>query len=40
MLSILTKEISGFFSSLVAYITMAAFLLVTGLFLWVFPDSS
>ena len=40
MLSILNKEISGFFSSLVAYITMAAFLLVTGLFLWVFPDSS
>ena len=40
MLSILTKEINGFFSSLVAYITMAAFLLVTGLFLWVFPDSS
>lgn len=40
MLSILHKEISGFFSSLVAYITMAVFLLVTGLFLWVFPDSS
>ena len=40
MLSILNKEISGFFSSLVAYITIAVFLLVTGLFLWVFPDSS
>lgn len=40
MISILYKEISGFFTSLVAYMTMAAFMLVTGLFLWVFPDSS
>lgn len=40
MLAILIKEISGFFSSLVAYITIAAFLIVTGLFLWVFPESS
>lgn len=40
MLSILNKEIGSFFSSLAAYISMAVFLLVTGLFLWVFPDSS
>ncbi|MES2874710.1 MAG: gliding motility-associated ABC transporter permease subunit GldF [Bacteroidota bacterium] len=40
MRAILFKEISGFFSSLVAYITIAAFLIVTGLFLWVFPESS
>jgi len=40
VISILNKEISGFFTSLVAHMTMAAFLLVTGLFLWVFPDSS
>lgn len=40
MLAILYKEITGFFSSLVAYITIAAFLIVTGLFLWVFPESS
>lgn len=40
MLAILYKEISGFFSSMVAYITIAAFLIVTGLFLFVFPDSS
>lgn len=40
MISILYKEISGFFTSLVAYMTMVVFLLVTGLFLWVFPDSS
>jgi ABC-2 type transport system permease protein len=40
LLAILYKEITGFFSSLVAYITIAAFLIVTGLFLWVFPESS
>jgi len=40
VLSILSKEINGFFSSLAAYISMAVFLLVTSLFLWVFPDSS
>lgn len=40
MISILLKEISGFFTSWVAYMIMAAFMLVTGLFLWVFPDSS
>lgn len=40
MLAILYKEISGFFSTLVAYITIAAFLIVTGLFLFVFPESS
>ena len=40
MISILFKEITGFFTSWVAYIIMAAFMLVTGLFLWVFPESS
>ncbi len=40
MISIFFKELSGFFTSMVAYMTMAAFLLVSGLFLWVFPDSS
>jgi ABC-2 type transport system permease protein len=40
VISILLKEISGFFTSWVAYMIMAAFMLVTGLFLWVFPDSS
>lgn len=40
MLTIFNKEITGFFSSLAAYIIIAVFLLVTGLFLWVFPDSS
>ncbi len=40
MLTILSKDLSDFFNSLVAYITIGIFLLVTGLFLWVFPDSS
>lgn len=38
--TILRKEISEFFSSLTAYITISLFLLAMGLFLWVFPDSS
>ena len=40
MIAVLRKEFSGFLSSLVAYITIGVFLLVMGLFLWVFPDSS
>lgn len=40
MLAIFYKEVGGFLSSLVAYITIAAFLIVSGLFLWVFPESS
>jgi ABC-2 type transport system permease protein len=34
------KEINQFLSSLIAYIVMAVFLVVTGLFLWVFPEYS
>lgn len=40
MLSILKKEITSYLSSLVAYVTIGVFLLVLGLFLWVFPASS
>lgn len=40
MLTIFKKELSSFFSSLIAYITITVFLVVTGLFLWVFPDTS
>lgn len=40
MLSILKKEISQYLSSLVAYVTIGVFLLVLGLLLWVFPDTS
>ena len=40
MLTILKKEIDSYLSSLVAYITIGVFLIVLGLFLWVFPDTS
>lgn len=40
MYSILKKEITSYLSSLVAYVTIGVFLLVLGLLLWVFPDSS
>ncbi|WP_295673828.1 gliding motility-associated ABC transporter substrate-binding protein GldG [uncultured Mucilaginibacter sp.] len=40
MFSILKKEITSYLSSLVAYVTIGVFLLVLGLFLWVFPASS
>ena len=37
MIQLLKKEISGFFSSLTGYVVIIVFLLLTGLFLWVFP---
>lgn len=40
MLTIFRKELSSFLSSLIAYITIAVFLLVVGLFVWIFPDTS
>ncbi len=40
MYSIFSKEISTFFSSLTGYIVIGVFLLIMGLFLWVFPDYS
>ncbi|RYY35627.1 MAG: gliding motility-associated ABC transporter permease subunit GldF, partial [Sphingobacteriaceae bacterium] len=40
MFSVLKKELTAYLSSLVAYVTIGVFLLVLGLFLWVFPDSS
>jgi ABC-2 type transport system permease protein len=40
MYPILKKEITSYLSSLVAYVTIGIFLLVLGLFLWVFPESS
>jgi ABC-2 type transport system permease protein len=40
MFTIFQKDLTDFFNSLVAYITIGTFLLVTGLFLWVFPESS
>lgn len=40
MFIILKKEISSFLSSLIAYITITVFLVVVGLFMWIFPDTS
>ena len=40
MFTIFKKELYSYFSSLVAYITIGIFLIVLGLFLWVFPDTS
>lgn len=38
--SIFLKEINNFFSSLIAYIVIIVFLVMTGLFMWVFPETS
>ena len=40
MISIFIKELNTFFSSLTGYISIVIFLLLTGLFLWVFSDTS
>lgn len=40
MFSIYWKEINAFFSSLIAYMVIAVFLVMTGLFMWVFADTS
>jgi ABC-2 type transport system permease protein len=37
MFTLFKKEINGFLNSLIGYIVIVVFLLVTGLFLWVFP---
>jgi ABC-2 type transport system permease protein len=37
MLVLLKKEINSFFNSLIGYIVIIVFLLINGLFLWVFP---
>ena len=40
MLTILQKEFNAFLNSPVAYVVIGVFLVATGLFVWVFPDSS
>lgn len=40
MLSIFRKEINAFFSSLVGYIVIGVFLIILGLIIFVFPDTS
>lgn len=38
MVAIFFKEIRSFLSSLIAYIVIIVFLVITGLFMWVFPN--
>jgi ABC-2 type transport system permease protein len=40
MLSIFQKEISSFFSSIIAYVVISIFLVANGVFLWILPDSN
>jgi ABC-2 type transport system permease protein len=40
MLSVFWKEIRAFFSSLIGYLVIAVFLILTGLFTWVFNETS
>lgn len=40
MLAVLRKEINSFLNSVIAYIVIGVFLVATGLFMWVFPDSN
>lgn len=40
MQAIFLKELKQFFSSLIGYIAIIVFLLVLGLFMWIFPDTS
>jgi ABC-2 type transport system permease protein len=40
MRSVFIKEINSFFSSIVGYVAVLVFLVASGLFLWVIPDSS
>jgi len=40
MYAVFKRELFSFLSSMVAYITIGIFLLISGLLLWVFPDTS
>jgi ABC-2 type transport system permease protein len=40
MLSIFSKEIRLFFSSIVGYVVIVLFILVSGMFLWILPDTN
>ncbi len=39
MFAIYLKELNAFFSSLIGYLALGVFLLVMGLFVWIFPDT-
>ncbi|MFT4735701.1 MAG: ABC-2 type transport system permease protein [Algoriphagus sp.] len=40
MFQLFKKELNGYLNSLIAYIVIVLFLVLTGLVLWVFPDSN
>lgn len=40
MIAIFKKELTAFFSSLIGYIAIAVFLVLTGLIMWVFPENA
>jgi len=40
MLSVYRKEIRSFLSSFIAYVVMIVFLVATGLFIWILPDTN
>jgi ABC-2 type transport system permease protein len=40
MFAIFKKEVQQFFNSLIGYVAIIVFLLVLGLFIWVFPDTN
>lgn len=40
MKQIYLKELHSFFSSMMGYVVLLAFLIMSGIFLWVFPDTS
>ncbi|WP_053404448.1 gliding motility-associated ABC transporter permease subunit GldF [Persicobacter sp. CCB-QB2] len=40
MLHIFSKEVKNFLNSLIAYVVMGVFLVVTGLIVWVFPETN
>jgi ABC-2 type transport system permease protein len=40
MIQILSKELNSFLNSLIAYIVIGVFLMVMGLLMWVFPETS
>lgn len=40
MWSVFKKELNGFFSSLIAYLSIGVFLLVLSLFIWIFPETA
>lgn len=40
MFTVFRKEVNLFFSSLIAYMSIAVYLLINGIFLWLLPDSN